>query len=55
MAEMLQSDYVYSYKCSPTDLAVPNIDEDYIRANLESAGRAALKVEALSAPPVPRG
>lgn len=34
MAEMLQSDYVYSYKCSPTDLAVPNIDEDYIRANL---------------------
>lgn len=27
---------------------------DYIRANLESAGRAALKVEALSAPPVLR-
>ena len=34
MSEILGRDYVYCYKVSPTDIAVPNPDEDYIRRNL---------------------
>ena len=34
MSDYLKSDYVFSYKNSPTDLAVPQIDEEYIRKNL---------------------
>ena len=33
MAEYLGHDYVYSYKPSPTMLAVPNMDEDEVRKN----------------------
>lgn len=34
MSEYLQGDYVYCYKTSPTDIAVPQPDEDYIRRHL---------------------
>lgn len=34
MSDYLGSDYIFSYKASPTDLAISRIDEDYIRANL---------------------
>ena len=34
LSDYLKSDYVFSYKNSPTDLAVPQIDEEYIRKNL---------------------
>jgi len=34
MAEYLEDKYIYSYKPSPTDLAVHNINEDYIRTNI---------------------
>ena len=34
MAEYLENKYIFSYKPSPTDLAVPNIHEDYIRKNI---------------------
>jgi len=36
MADMLGSDYIYSYKPIPTDLAVPAIDEDRIRGGLRN-------------------
>ncbi|MBQ8585684.1 MAG: hypothetical protein IJ452_05310 [Butyricicoccus sp.] len=34
MSEILGSDYVFCHKVSPTDIAVENIDEDYIRRRL---------------------
>ena len=34
MSELLGGDYVYCYKVSPTDIAVPNPDEGYIRRRL---------------------
>ena len=34
MAEYLEDKYIFSYKPSPTDLAVSNINEDYIRRNI---------------------
>ena len=34
MSELLGGDYVYCRKVSPTDIAVPEIDEDYIRGRL---------------------
>lgn len=34
MSEMLGSDYVYCHKVSPTDIAVPEPDEDHIRSRL---------------------
>mgnify|MGYP006071453529 FL=1 len=34
MSEMLGGDYVFCHKVSPTDIAVPQIDEDYIRRRL---------------------
>lgn len=34
MSDMLQSDYVFAHKVSPTDIAVPQIDEGYIRGRL---------------------
>lgn len=34
MSELLGSDYILSYKASPTDLAVEHMDEDYIRTRL---------------------
>lgn len=34
MAQYLENKYVFSYKPSPTDLAVPSIHEDYIRDNI---------------------
>ncbi len=34
MSEMLQRDYVFCHKVSPTDIAVPQIDEAYIRGRL---------------------
>jgi hypothetical protein len=34
MAEYLGGDYIYSYKPSPAELALPTIDEDRIRAGL---------------------
>ncbi len=34
MSEVLGGDYVYCYKVSPTDIAVPNPDEDHIRRRL---------------------
>ena len=34
MSDILQRDYVFCHKVSPTDIAVPNIDEDYIRTRL---------------------
>ena len=34
MSDILKGDYVYCYKVSPTDIAVPHPDEDYIRKNL---------------------
>lgn len=34
MSEQLQGDYVYCYKVSPTDIAVPHPDEEYIRRRL---------------------
>lgn len=34
MSDILNGDYVYCYKVSPTDIAVPHPDEDYIRKNL---------------------
>ena len=34
MSEMLGSDYVFCHKVSPTDIAVPEIDEDHIRTRL---------------------
>lgn len=34
MAEFLQNNYVYSLKPSPTQLAMPTINEDEIRAEL---------------------
>ncbi len=34
MSEYLSDQYVYCYKVSPTDIAVPNPDEDYIRRRL---------------------
>ena len=37
MAEYLGSDYIYSMKPSPTDIAVPDIDEDRIRKDLRRA------------------
>lgn len=37
MAEYLGADYIYSMKPSPTDLAVPEIDEDYLRKKLREA------------------
>ncbi|OQA59957.1 MAG: hypothetical protein BWY41_00726 [Candidatus Atribacteria bacterium ADurb.Bin276] len=37
MAEYLGSDYIYSLKPNPADLAVPQIDEDYIRKKISKA------------------
>lgn len=37
MAEFLEDKYIYSMKPSPTDLAVPDIDEEYIRKKLRRA------------------
>lgn len=34
MSEILGNDYVFCHKVSPTDIAVPDIDEDYIRTRL---------------------
>ena len=34
MSELLGGDYVFSYKPSPTDVAVPSLDEAYIRGRL---------------------
>ncbi len=34
MSDILGHDYVYCYKVSPTDIAVPNPDQEYIRKNL---------------------
>lgn len=34
MSEMLGGDYVFCHKVSPTDIAVPEIDEDHIRTRL---------------------
>ena len=34
MSEYLKGDYVYCYKVSPTDIAVPHPDEEYIRRRL---------------------
>ncbi|WP_283674480.1 hypothetical protein [Butyricicoccus sp. Marseille-Q5471] len=34
MSELLGGDYVFCHKVSPTDIAVPEIDEDYIRRRL---------------------
>jgi hypothetical protein len=34
MAEQLGSDYIFSYKPPPADLALPTIDEDRIRREL---------------------
>lgn len=34
MSDILQRDYVFCHKVSPTDIAVPQIDEDYIRRRL---------------------
>lgn len=34
MSDMLQRDYVFCHKVSPTDIAVPQIDEDYIRTRM---------------------
>ncbi len=34
MSEILRGDYVFCHKVSPTDIAVPEIDEDYIRNRL---------------------
>ncbi len=36
MAEYLAGDYIFSYKPSPADLALPTIDEDRIRKELRS-------------------
>jgi hypothetical protein len=35
MADYLQDKYIFSYKPSPTDLAVNSINEDYIRKNMK--------------------
>ncbi|MCL5072034.1 MAG: hypothetical protein M1308_14250 [Actinobacteria bacterium] len=35
MAEYLEDKYIFSYKPSPTDLAVTSINEDYIRKNIK--------------------
>jgi hypothetical protein len=37
MADKLGNRFVYSMKPNPADLALPNIDEDYIRKNLRKA------------------
>ncbi len=37
MADRLEDDYIYSWKPMPTDLAVPEIDEDKIRQDLREA------------------
>lgn len=37
MAEKLGGGYIYSMKPSPADLAMPQIDEEYIRKNLRNA------------------
>jgi len=37
MAEYLGKDYIYSLKPNPADLAVPQIDEEYIRKKLREA------------------
>jgi hypothetical protein len=37
MAEFLEDKYIYSMKPSPTDLALPDIDEEYIRKKLRRA------------------
>ena len=34
MSEILGGDYVFCHKVSPTDIAVPVIDEDHIRTRL---------------------
>lgn len=34
MSELLGRDYVFCYKVSPSDIAVPQIDEDFIRSRL---------------------
>ena len=34
LSEIVQDEYVFCHKVSPTDIAVPNIDEDYIRTRL---------------------
>ena len=34
MSEFLGRDFVYSYKASSSDVAVPNMDEDHIRETL---------------------
>lgn len=49
MAEYLQTDYVYSMKPSPSDLAVAKLDEDYVRAKLRRAFEVAkgCRVEAV--------
>lgn len=51
MSEYLKGDYVYCYKVSPTDIAVPHPDEEYIRRRLnevlECCARNGNKVELL--------
>ena len=51
MSEYLQGDYVYCYKVSPTDIAVPHPDEEYIRRRLnevlECCAKNGNKVELL--------
>jgi hypothetical protein len=39
MAEKLSANYVYSLKPNPADIAVPLIDEDYIRKKIKEAFR----------------
>lgn len=39
MAEKLEDKYIFSYKPNPAYLAVPQIDEEYIRESLEKVVR----------------
>jgi hypothetical protein len=36
MAEDLQDNYVYSLKMTPTDIAVPKIDEDVVKKRIRN-------------------
>jgi len=37
MSEKLQHNYIYSYKPTPSQLAVPKVDEEFIRKGIREA------------------